>query len=76
MWEKSNSGIFTDITFIKKVNRTPLNDVFDGRHRKCVCVGGGFKKGQFEVNELVFYYLVEIEVIDFAKLFILLFFSS
>ena len=40
-----------------------------------VC-GVGFKKGQFEVNELVFYHLVEIEVTDFAKLFILLFFSS
>ena len=39
MWDKINSGIFTDNTFIKKVNRTPLNDVLDCRHGNCVCVG-------------------------------------
>jgi hypothetical protein len=38
VWDKFKSGIFTDLIFNKKVNRTPLNDVFDGRHRKCVYV--------------------------------------
>jgi len=40
VWDKIKSGIFTDFTFIKKVNRTPLNDVLDLRHGKCVCVWG------------------------------------
>ena len=66
VWDKFKSRFFTDIKFIKKVNRTPLNDVFDLRHEKCVCVCGyiisriTIKKEKCKLIKFLYYLSIKV----------------